>query len=158
MAVIVRGDEELRQLFKKMPQRLTANRMVRVFRKAAKPVVKAEDAAAQRLLNPTLETFHTKRSGVVRTAFPLTIARNIGIIRGKSKEFPNIVVGVKYKKRGAAVDDPWFANFLAGTKGRGKKGSISKGRFDWTPAGIAKLPQVGDNIVREFEKILLKGL
>jgi hypothetical protein len=152
--VHIEGIEELRHLLNKLPDAVKRRKMLSVLRKAAKPIMNAESRAAQILLNPEHKTFVHKQKG--KTALPLTISRGVKIITGKNKEFPTVIIGPKYKK--GAIDDPWFAVFLQGTKNRGKKGKIRTGEYDYTAAGRALAPLAAKKTVEEMGKLLKREL
>lgn len=129
--VKVSGDREISDAFRRLDDAIVRNELLKIQRKAAKPLQKI----AQRLV-PVLTG---------------DLKKTIKIFTGKSKEFPTVMIG--FAAGGAKNPDGYYGFWVdTGTGGRKEGGTHKAAKTLETTSGFNEISE--DIIFQELDKLI----
>lgn len=144
----IKGDEALQRAFEKLPDRLKRNTLLRIQRKAMKPLIsKARSKAPVSSEGVRVRYLKSGR----RTEKPGQLKRSIKNITSRSKAVPAVIVGHEagFRKK----NDGFYAIMLAKGKYGTKTGQVHSPIDDaWKTSKESIFKEVTDNIWNEVAK------
>jgi HK97 gp10 family phage protein len=102
----IQGWDAFLKTVEKLPDRQKRSEILKVLRRVAKPMV---SAARSRVRIADRVVYRYVRGGRIEQE-PRTLQKSIGIITGRNRNYPNVLVGPR--AGGRKKYDGWFGHFL----------------------------------------------